>query len=74
MTSEPGEPIDIALKGLSNQIHAINEALERALNIFVDDDADENERVVAINEIKMAREVTSKLDLALYAATIRPKT
>ena len=37
MSSEPekaGEPTDITLQGLCNQIHGVNEALERALAIL----------------------------------------
>ena len=72
MASEPGEPIDITLKGLSTQIHAVNEALDRALDILHDGNSNENELAVAVAAIEAAHEVTSKLDLALYAATMRP--
>lgn len=74
MTSEPGEPIDITLKGLSNQIHAVDLALERALDILRDGRSDENELAGAIAAIETAREVTSKLVMALFAATMPPET
>ena len=73
MTSEPGEPIDITLKGLSNQIHAVDLALERALDILRDGRSDENELAGAIAAIETAREVTSKLVMALFAATMPPE-
>ena len=69
MIQKPGEPIDITLKGLSNQIHAVNEALERALEILLDGNADDLEQAEALAAIEAAREVTSKLDKALYVAT-----
>ena len=75
MSSEPekaGEPTDITLQGLCNQIHAVNEALERALAILHSDDRGDNELDEAVEAIEMAREMTSKLDLALFAATIQP--
>ena len=74
MTSEPGEPIDTTLKGLSNQIHAVDLALERALDILRDGRSDENELAGAIAAIETAREVTSKLVMALFAATMPPET
>ena len=69
MVQEPGEPIDITLKGLSNQIHAVNEALERALEILLDGNADDLEQAEALAAIEAAREVTNRLDMALYTAT-----
>ena len=72
-TGEPGKPIDITLKGLSDQIHAVDQALERALEILRDVNSDENELAGAVAIIETAREVTSKLDLALYAARMRPE-
>ena len=75
MSSDPekaGEPTDITLQGLCNQIHAVNEALERALAILHADDPGDNKLDEAVEAIELAREMTSKLDLALFAATIQP--
>jgi len=77
MSSEPekaGGPTNTSLQGLSNQIHGLNDALERALAILYGGIPDENKLAEAVEEIEMAREMTSKLDLALFAATIKTES